>query len=201
MSNVLVISTSLRAKSNSDILTEKLIAGAKDAGHQVEHISLKGKEIRFCIGCLACQKTQKCVLKDDAVWIAEKVKNADTLVFATPIYYYEMSGQMKTLLDRNPEFDLNVVSVANIDPLNQSGNNHVLCLPRGMVENVGPVVELLKLFLYFLKALRLILDQLPEAVILASGSLQVSFLPGHELIYNSEVQLALAGQSLYRFLL
>ena len=74
MSNVLVISTSLRAKSNSDILTEKLIAGAKEAGHQVEHISLKGKEIRFCIGCLACQKTLRCVLKDDAVWIAEKVK-------------------------------------------------------------------------------------------------------------------------------
>ena len=103
MSKVLVISTSLRAKSNSDILTEQLIAGAKDAGHEVERISLKGKKIAFCIGCLACQKTQKCVIKDDAVEIAEKVKNADTLVFATPIYYYEMSGQMKTLLDRlNP---------------------------------------------------------------------------------------------------
>jgi multimeric flavodoxin WrbA len=103
MSNVLVISTSLRAKSNSDILAERMIAGAKDAGHQVEHISLKGKALKFCIGCLACQKTQECVLKDDAVWIAEKVKNADTLVFATPIYYYEMSGQMKTMLDRgNP---------------------------------------------------------------------------------------------------
>ena len=103
MSKVLVISTSLRAKSNSDILTEQLITGAKDAGHEVEHISLKGKKIAFCIGCLACQKTQQCVIKDDAVEIAEKVKNADTLVFATPIYYYEMSGQMKTLLDRlNP---------------------------------------------------------------------------------------------------
>ncbi len=103
MSNVLVISTSLRAKSNSDILAERLIAGAKDAGHQVEQISLKGKTIGFCKGCLACQKTQKCVLKDDAVAIAEKVMHADTLVFVTPIYYYEMSGQMKTLLDRmNP---------------------------------------------------------------------------------------------------
>ena len=100
MSNVLVITTSLRARSNSDILAERMIAGARDAGHEVEQISLKGKEIRFCIGCLSCQKTQKCVLKDDAVWIAEKVKNADTLVFVTPIYYYEMSGQMKTLLDR-----------------------------------------------------------------------------------------------------
>ena len=103
MSKVLVISTSLRVKSNSDILAERLIAGARDAGHEVEQISLKGKELKFCIGCLSCQKTQKCVLNDDAVWIAEKVKNADTLVFVTPIYYYEMSGQMKTLLDRlNP---------------------------------------------------------------------------------------------------
>ena len=101
--NILVISTSLRAKSNSDILTEQLTAGARDAGHQVELVSLKEKNIMFCIGCLACQKTQKCVLNDDANLIAEKVKNADTLVFVTPIYYYEMCGQMKTLLDRmNP---------------------------------------------------------------------------------------------------
>ena len=103
MSKVLVITTSLRNRSNSDILAERLIQGAEAAGNEVEHISLKGKEIGFCIGCLSCQKTQKCVLKDDAVEIAEKVKNADTLVFVTPIYYYEMSGQLKTLLDRlNP---------------------------------------------------------------------------------------------------
>lgn len=69
----------------------------------MEQISLKGKTIGFCRGCLACQKTQTCVLKDDVAMIAENVRNADTLVFVTPIYYYEMSGQMKTLLDRmNP---------------------------------------------------------------------------------------------------
>ena len=103
MSKVLVISTSLRAGSNSDILTQSLVKGAQDAGHEVRQISLKDKELKFCIGCLACQKTQKCVLNDDAVRIAEEVKNTDILVFATPIYYYEMSGQMKTLLDRlNP---------------------------------------------------------------------------------------------------
>ena len=103
MSNILVITTSLRAGSNSDILAEKMLEGIRAAGNQVEHISLKGKTIGFCKGCLACQKTQKCVIRDDAVQIAEAVKNADTLVFVTPIYYYEMSGQMKTLLDRlNP---------------------------------------------------------------------------------------------------
>lgn len=67
MSNVLVISTSLRSRSNSEVLAERLAAGARDAGHQVEQISLKGKELKYCIGCLACQKTQRCVQKDDAV--------------------------------------------------------------------------------------------------------------------------------------
>ena len=103
MSKVLVITTSLRAKSNSDILADRLAEGAKDAGHSVECISLKGRDIKYCIGCLTCQKTQKCVIKDDVPAIAEKVKNAETVVFVTPVYYYEMSGQMKTLLDRlNP---------------------------------------------------------------------------------------------------
>ena len=74
MSNVLGITTSLRAKSNSDILASRVAEGARDAGHQVEHISLKKKTIQFCIGCLSCQKTQKCVLDDDAIEIAEKVK-------------------------------------------------------------------------------------------------------------------------------
>ena len=103
MSKVLIITTSLRAKSNSDILAGKVAEGAKDAGHETEIVSLKGKRLEYCIGCFACQKTQKCVIKDDAADIVEKVKNAETLVFASPIYYYEMSGQMKTLLDRlNP---------------------------------------------------------------------------------------------------
>ena len=77
MSNILVITTSLRENSNSDILTERLIAGAVDAGHQVECIGLKGKDLRFCIGCMTCMDTQQCVQKDDAIWIAEKIKNAD----------------------------------------------------------------------------------------------------------------------------
>ena len=87
---VLIISSSLRNRSNSEILAQ-------------EFISLKDKDIRFCRGCLACQKLLKCVIKDDAMAIVEQIKNADTLVFATPIYYYELSGQLKTLLDRcNP---------------------------------------------------------------------------------------------------
>lgn len=98
--NVVVISTSLRANSNSDALAKAFAKGAEDAGNNVEFISLKGKNIGFCIGCLACQSTGSCVIKDDVIDITEKVLNGDIIAFSTPIYYYEMSGQMKTLLDR-----------------------------------------------------------------------------------------------------
>ena len=103
--NVLVITASLRANSNSDALAASFARGAEDAGNTVETVSLKGKGVAFCKGCMACQKTQKCVIRDDAAEIAEKVRNADVLAFATPVYYYGPSGQLKTLLDRcNPLF-------------------------------------------------------------------------------------------------
>ena len=101
--NVLVISTSLRPTSNSDALAREFVRGAADAGHKAEVVSLRGKKIEFCRGCFACQQTQKCVIKDDAPDIVGKMHDADVIAFATPIYYYEMCGQLKTLLDRaNP---------------------------------------------------------------------------------------------------
>jgi len=100
---VLIVTASLRPNSNSDALAAAFAEGAKAAGHTVEVVSLKGKTIHFCVGCLACQKTQTCVLRDDAVALAEKVKRAGVVVFATPIYYYGPSGLLKTFLDRcNP---------------------------------------------------------------------------------------------------
>lgn len=103
MKKILIISTSLRGVSNSHLLAESFARGARDAGNDVELLTLHGKEIKFCIGCLSCQKTGKCVIKDNAPAIVGKMHDADVLVFATPIYYYEMSGQLKTLLDRaNP---------------------------------------------------------------------------------------------------
>ena len=100
MKNVIVISTSLRQGSNSDMLAEKFAQGAIAAGNNVEKISLSGKNIQFCKGCLACQKLGHCVIKDDVNDIMAKVLKADVICWATPVYYYEMSGQMKTLIDR-----------------------------------------------------------------------------------------------------
>lgn len=102
---ILVISTSPRKGGNSDTLADAFIQGAREAGHRVEKISLGDKNIGFCRGCLTCVKTQRCVIRDDAGPIVEKMGAADVIAFATPVYYYGMCGQMKTLLDRsNPLF-------------------------------------------------------------------------------------------------
>lgn len=102
---VVILSTSPRRNSNSEALAEAFVKGAIEAGNNVEIIRMREKSYRFCLGCFACQRTGKCIIKDDMAEIVPKMEQADVLVFATPIYYYEMSGQMKTLLDRaNPLF-------------------------------------------------------------------------------------------------
>ena len=102
---VLVISTSPRKGGNSDTLADEFARGARERGNSVEKVTLYDKTIGFCKGCLTCQTTQRCVIRDDADVIARKMLTADVIVFATPIYYYGMCGQMKTLLDQaNPLF-------------------------------------------------------------------------------------------------
>jgi len=103
MKKVLIISTSFRKDGNSETLAKEFERGVVDAGHETEFVSLAGKTLHFCIGCFACEKTEKCFRDDDASAIVEKMRRADVVVFATPVYSNQMCGQMKTLLDRtNP---------------------------------------------------------------------------------------------------
>lgn len=103
--NVLIISTSPRQNGNSDMLATAFAEGAREAGHEVEILYLRGKDIQFCRGCMACQKTLRCVIRDDAADIVQRMLTAEVIAFATPVYFYDMCGQMKTLLDRsNPLF-------------------------------------------------------------------------------------------------
>ena len=98
---VLVLSASPRKDGNSDLLCDQFLHGAREAGHQVEKIFLRDKKINHCIACGACQKNGgQCSQQDDMAGILEKMIRADVIVMATPIYFYTMNGQMKTLIDR-----------------------------------------------------------------------------------------------------
>ena len=103
---VIVVSTTPRKNGNSEILAAEFMRGAKDAGNDVEMIKVREMDLKFCRGCFACQKTKKCVIKDDFnAKMLKSICDADVIVFATPVYYYASSGQLKTFIDRmNPLF-------------------------------------------------------------------------------------------------
>ena len=103
---VLILSSSPRKGGNSETLAAAFAKGALEAGNQVETVHLREKNYGFCRGCLACLKLGHCVIRDDAVEVTAKMHDADVLVFATPVYYYSVSGQLKTMLDRaNPLYN------------------------------------------------------------------------------------------------
>ncbi len=98
--NVLILSGSFRKHGNSDLLCDEFKRGAEDAGHLVEKIYINDKNIQYCRGCGVCNNTHKCVIQDDMTEILDKMIKADVIVLATPVYFYCMNGQMKTLIDR-----------------------------------------------------------------------------------------------------
>lgn len=98
--NVLIISASPRKGGNSDLLCDRFLAGAREAGHQAEKIFLRDKKINYCLGCGVCNTTHACVQKDDMAPLLDKMVNADVIVFATPVYFYSCDGQLKTFIDR-----------------------------------------------------------------------------------------------------
>ena len=98
---VLILSSSPRRGGNSDTLCNEFMRGAIESGNEAEKVFLRDKTIHYCTGCSTCSLHGKpCPQKDDAAEIIEKMVAADVIVMATPVYFYTMSAQMKTLIDR-----------------------------------------------------------------------------------------------------
>jgi len=98
--NIVVISGSPRKGGNSDVLCDSFIKGAQEAGNTVEKVTVSEKTIGFCQGCYKCSTIGACFQSDDMGEILEKLVASDVIVLATPVYFYSMDGQMKTLIDR-----------------------------------------------------------------------------------------------------
>jgi len=98
---IVLLSGSPRKGGNSELLCDQFIHGATEAGNQVEKIFLRDKRINYCTACDACQGNGgRCIQQDDMAEILDKMISADVLVMATPVYFYTMNAQMKTLIDR-----------------------------------------------------------------------------------------------------
>ena len=105
MKKVLILEGSARANGNSCILSGEFARGAEEGGNHVEKIQISRKKLSGCLGCNACYRNGgTCVQKDDMEEIRAKMLEADVIVLASPIYFYSMTAQMKTLIDRTYAF-------------------------------------------------------------------------------------------------
>ena len=97
---IIVLKGSPNINGSSNLHANEFIRGAVEVGHSVEEIDAAHANIQACIGCVHCGYEGPCSLSDDMDKFREQILNSDMLVFVTPLYYYGMSAQLKTLIDR-----------------------------------------------------------------------------------------------------
>ena len=97
---IVILQGSPNKKGSTAMLTEEFIRGAKEAGHEVQRIDVDELNVNPCTGCVACGYEGPCVQKDDNQIIRSAILSSDMIVFATPLYYYGMSAQLKIAVDR-----------------------------------------------------------------------------------------------------
>lgn len=100
MKNILIIQGGGRPKGNTAQLVEYFIKGAEEAGYKTELISLLKNEVKGCLGCNACRYGKSCIQKDSFNEIVPKIKNADCIVFASPLYFWTVSSKIKAFIER-----------------------------------------------------------------------------------------------------
>ena len=135
---ILILKGSPREKGNSAFLADQIAAGAENAGAAVESIYLHSMDIRPCDACDICQETgEGCIIQDDMTTLYPKLRAADVIVIASPVYWFTLSAQTKLCIDRwyalespqgnaltGKEFAL-VLSYGDTDPYTSGGINAI----------------------------------------------------------------------------
>ena len=98
---ILILSGSPRKGGNSDLLCDEFLRGAQESGNKAEKIYLRSKKIAPCNACYFCKNSGgKCAIQDDMSEVLDKMQDADTIVMASPVYFYSIDAQMKAVIDR-----------------------------------------------------------------------------------------------------
>jgi multimeric flavodoxin WrbA len=100
--NIIAICGSPR-KGNTEFALKRILTKAEELGAKTELVLLREKRVRFCNGCLNCDSTGECDIRDDMQSIYPRLENADLIIFGSPNYFSNVSGMMKSFIDRlNP---------------------------------------------------------------------------------------------------
>jgi multimeric flavodoxin WrbA len=138
--NIVGILGSARKEGNTEILLDTALAEARVQGDTTVKIALREKTIAPCDGCMGCARTGQCVIHDDMEEVYEAIRNADGIIWATPVYYWSMSGLTKVALDRT--FAL------NFPTLQQAGKIGGVILAAGIRGSVSAAAPFNMYFIY-----------------------------------------------------
>lgn len=105
---IVVLEGSPNKNGSSNLLAAEFIRGAKESMHSVQIVDAAHANIQPCTGCIHCGYEGPCVQKDDVNQIRKIILESDMLVFVTPLYYYGVSAQLKTLIDRFCAFNTSI---------------------------------------------------------------------------------------------
>jgi multimeric flavodoxin WrbA len=140
--NIIVLSGSPRKGGSTDKLAAAFIEGAESTGKKVMMYRVADMSIKGCTGCAYCfQETGKCAIKDDMTEILESIQKADVIVFASPVYFAGVSGQLKLALDRTTA----------LTGVKMSEKQAVLLMTCMSKESAEPAIAMYKVTLSFKK--------------------------------------------------
>ena len=97
---ILALTGSPRKDGNSALLADNFIKGVQEAGHHIERFDAAFKKVHPCVACNHCGMNGPCIFNDDFNFVREHIVDADAVVFATPMYYFGVSAQLKAVIDR-----------------------------------------------------------------------------------------------------
>ena len=100
MKKILIVQGGGRANGNTSQLINSFIAGAEECGHSATLVSLIENEVQGCLGCNACRYGKPCIQKDSFHDLIPRIKEADCIVFASPLYFWTISSKIKAFIER-----------------------------------------------------------------------------------------------------
>jgi multimeric flavodoxin WrbA len=128
-----------RKGGNTELLLDRVLKGIEEsaAEHEIRSFRLNEMNLKPCQNCGGCEKTGTCVLKDDMGEVYDRIREADRIIVASPIFFFGLSAQVKTMIDRCQAFWCEKYLLKREIPAGQAGRRGLLLLVGGMKREIG----------------------------------------------------------------
>ncbi|MBN2655044.1 MAG: flavodoxin family protein [Nitrospirae bacterium] len=134
---LIALNGSPRSGGNTDLLLQEAVRAARDSGAETEVFNLNSMAIRPCQDCGLCEKSGRCIIKDDMYDLYNAIRTADRIVLGSPIFFFGLSAQAKAIIDRCQSFWCEKYLLKKEIPPGPNGRKGLLLLVGGMKKETG----------------------------------------------------------------